>query len=178
MSIGTVVFLLLFAFIAGGVVGALLSQRVGPSSTQRKLLEEQLKQAQQELKDYQAEVTDTFAETAKRVNKLTASYKDVHDHLAQSAIKLTSPAVGQQFLETNNNEPASADSPPPAPSGDEASNPNSGPSSDPSRDLSRAADDAEATAEAEPSEQEKDVASAHTSSTDNEETKSNETEKA
>lgn len=85
-------------FCIGGLLGALISRTMFPPE-QQKQLEESLKTSRQELDQYQREVAQHFADTAKLVNGLTQSYKDVHDHLASGALKLTNPEITQQMLE-------------------------------------------------------------------------------
>jgi uncharacterized membrane-anchored protein YhcB (DUF1043 family) len=58
---------------------------------------ERLQEAEQELSSYRDDVTKHFTETSRLVNNLTQSYRDVHEHLASSAMKLTNPAISQQF---------------------------------------------------------------------------------
>lgn len=87
-----------FVFCAGALLGAIVSRTMFPPE-QQKQLEESLKTSRQELDQYQREVAQHFADTAKLVNNLTQSYKDVHDHLAGGALQLTNPEITQQMLE-------------------------------------------------------------------------------
>lgn len=85
------------AFCVGGLLGAFISRSLFPPE-QQKILEENLQASKQELDQYQREVAEHFASTAKLVQNLTRSYKEVHDHLASGALKLTSPEITQQVL--------------------------------------------------------------------------------
>lgn len=87
----------LFALIAGGVIGALLWRSIGPQQNRSRELEQRLAEAERRLGDYQSEVTDHFVETSRRVNELTRNYKEVHEYLASSAMRLTNPALGQEL---------------------------------------------------------------------------------
>jgi uncharacterized membrane-anchored protein YhcB (DUF1043 family) len=84
-------------FCLGCLLGALVSRSFFPPE-QQKQLEDSLQTSREELEQYQREVAQHFADTAKLVQNLTASYKDVHDHLAGGALKLTNPEITQQVL--------------------------------------------------------------------------------
>ena len=98
-SLGTLVITALFATLIGACVGALLYKFTGPDSPSRKM-RERAERAEEELKRYQQDVTHHFADTSKLVNNLTQSYRDVYEHLANSALKLTTPALSRQILES------------------------------------------------------------------------------
>ncbi|TQV80212.1 DUF1043 family protein [Exilibacterium tricleocarpae] len=83
----------------GCVVGALLSRSLNPREKQNRDLEQRLQQAEQRLSGYQQEVTEHFAQTSQLVNSLTQSYREVHEYLASSALKLSNPDVSRQILE-------------------------------------------------------------------------------
>ena len=89
-------------FCVGGLLGAIISRTMFPPE-QQKQLEESLNTSRQELEQYQREVAQHFADTAHLVNNLTQSYKNVHDHLAGGALKLTNPEITQQMLEAGDN---------------------------------------------------------------------------
>lgn len=90
-SLATVLIFSFFALAIGAAAGMLLSRRFGGQSN----LEQRLQQAEQQFKDYQADVTEHFEETSRRVNALTRNYKDVHEYLASSAMKLTDPQLSR-----------------------------------------------------------------------------------
>jgi uncharacterized membrane-anchored protein YhcB (DUF1043 family) len=91
------VLIALFAFVIGGLAGALLWRSLGPHQHRSRDLEQRLAEAERRLGDYQAEVTEHFVETSRRVNELTRNYRDVHEYLASSAMRLTNPAVGREM---------------------------------------------------------------------------------
>ncbi|ODS23870.1 hypothetical protein AB835_06470 [Candidatus Endobugula sertula] len=88
------------AFILGCLVGLLLTRTLSSREQKTRLLETRLQQAEESLSHYRQEVTEHFSETAKLVNNLTQSYKDVHQHLAGSALKLTDIDINHQLLST------------------------------------------------------------------------------
>ena len=97
-SVEVLIMVSAIVFCLGGLLGAIISRTMFPPE-QQKLLEENLKTSRQELDQYQHEVAQHFADTAKLVNSLTQSYKEVHDHLASGALQLTNPEITQQMLE-------------------------------------------------------------------------------
>ncbi len=71
---GTIAGIVLYYFLAGG--------RSGNHSRGR------IAELEAELKDYQNKVTDHFSTSAHLINRMTESYRDVHEHLATSANEL------------------------------------------------------------------------------------------
>jgi uncharacterized membrane-anchored protein YhcB (DUF1043 family) len=70
---------------------------LGPHQQRSRDLEKRLAEAERRLGEYQAEVSEHFVETSRRVNELTRNYKEVHEYLASSAMRLSNPAVGRQM---------------------------------------------------------------------------------
>mgnify|MGYP000011001966 FL=1 len=97
-SLSTLIITALVCGLSGCALGALLTRSSQPQQQSRDL-EQRLQQAEDKLGDYQKEVSDHFAQTSQLVNGLTQSYKDVHEYLANSALKLTDPAISQRMLE-------------------------------------------------------------------------------
>jgi uncharacterized protein len=93
----------LFSLLAGVVLGA-----IGLSYARGKFLgrdiEQRLHQAETELQHYQHEVAEHFAHTSQLVNNLTQAYRDVHEHLANGALKLATPAISKQILDAANSD--------------------------------------------------------------------------
>ncbi len=83
---------LLLAAALTGLVGIALGLLIGrrSSATNRKYrdVERKLDQVLQDKKLYEDEVVGHFSETAQLLNKLTDSYRDVHNHLATGAQSL------------------------------------------------------------------------------------------
>ena len=76
------------AFLGGMLAGALLYHLLAGSKSERGKLQSQLDDLQHDFKDYQDKVSDHFSTTAHLINKLTDSYRDVHEHMANGAEKL------------------------------------------------------------------------------------------
>ena len=76
------------AFLGGMLAGALLYHLLAGSKSERGKLQNQLDELQNDFKDYQSKVSDHFGTTAHLINKLTDSYRDVHEHMANGAENL------------------------------------------------------------------------------------------
>ncbi len=96
-TLGTVILIAVIALVIGCVAGAILGRNLNPQDQYHHELEERLQNAEDKLGDYQQEVADHFAATSQLVNNLTQSYKDVHQHLANGAFKLSDPEISQQL---------------------------------------------------------------------------------
>jgi uncharacterized membrane-anchored protein YhcB (DUF1043 family) len=83
---------LLAVGLAVGLVGVLLGwvagRRSSPGAKKHRALTLKLDQVIQDKKAYEDDVVEHFTETAKLLNNLTESYRDVHNHLAQGAASL------------------------------------------------------------------------------------------
>lgn len=102
-SLETVIMIGVIVLCAGGLLGAVISRAFIPPQKQ-KGLEASLEATREELSLYQKDVADHFGETSKLINNLTNSYKDVHDHLAKGAVRLTNAEISQQILDAGNPE--------------------------------------------------------------------------
>ncbi|MGH1439143.1 MAG: YhcB family protein [Cellvibrionaceae bacterium] len=94
----------LITFIIGCVLGATLTRVLSPQQQKARSLESKLHDSEQKLTEYQQEVTEHFAQTAKLVNTLTQSYRDVHEHLSGDALKLANVDISRQLLKDSSNE--------------------------------------------------------------------------
>ncbi len=65
-------------------------------------LEQRLHQAENNLQAYQRDVAEHFAQTSDLVNNLTQSYREVHEHLANGALRLATPAISRQIIDSAN----------------------------------------------------------------------------
>lgn len=101
MSVTTGLLLGFVALIIGAVTGAMWMKLFSPQVKINRDLQQRLHQSEEKLTRYQQEVTEHFTETSRLVNNLTKSYRDVHEYLASSAMKLTNPSVSQAFLPTS-----------------------------------------------------------------------------
>lgn len=97
-SLETMIMIAAIVFCVGALLGAIISRTLIPGNRQ-KGLEANLDATRNELNRYQTDVAEHFEHTSELVNKLTQSYKDVHQHLAKGAIQLTNAEIGQQILE-------------------------------------------------------------------------------
>ena len=66
-------------------------------------LEQRLHEAESNLQGYQRDVAEHFSQTAALVNNLTQAYREVHEHLANGALKLATPAISRQIIDSANN---------------------------------------------------------------------------
>lgn len=89
----------LLCLAAGLFIGLLLGRTLHPKEQQRKEAENKLEEAQEQLRDYQHEVTEHFAKTAKLFNDLSHSYRDVHEHLSSSAMRLANPETSRKMVD-------------------------------------------------------------------------------
>ena len=92
------IFLALVCLVIGCVVGAFIARLSMQRDSSNKELQQKLAETEKKFSDYQAQVTEHFLETSVRVNRLTHSYREVHEHLAQSASQLANPDISQQLL--------------------------------------------------------------------------------
>jgi uncharacterized membrane-anchored protein YhcB (DUF1043 family) len=65
-------------------------------------LEQRLHEAENNLQGYQRDVAEHFSQTASLVNNLTQAYREVHEHLASGALKLATPAISRQIIDSAN----------------------------------------------------------------------------
>lgn len=96
-SLSTVIIACLITLVAGGIAGYLLAGR-GANPQRNSELEQRLTDTEDKLHSYQRDVTEHFAETAELVHNLTENYRAMHEHLVNSALKLTTPEISRQLL--------------------------------------------------------------------------------
>ncbi len=78
-------------FAAGLGLGFLWGRSRTDEAQKAKSLEEELRQAQDEMNRYKEQVAAHFATTAELMEKLTADYRSVYQHLAESSEALCGP---------------------------------------------------------------------------------------
>ena len=71
--------------LAGLLLGWIAGKRFSADATKHRDLTLKLDQVMQDKKAYEDDVVEHFTETAKLLNSLTESYREVHNHLAQGA---------------------------------------------------------------------------------------------
>jgi uncharacterized membrane-anchored protein YhcB (DUF1043 family) len=76
------------ALLAGGGIGFLLSRQMSADIKKTRELERNVDRLLKQQRDYQHGVTEHFTDTAKLLNTLAESYRDVHNHLATGAASL------------------------------------------------------------------------------------------
>jgi uncharacterized membrane-anchored protein YhcB (DUF1043 family) len=82
---------------------------MSPEQQRSRDMENRLDKAESQLSDYQHQVSEHFADTSQLVNDLTQSYKNVHEYLANSALKLANPDLSRQLLEAGDGTLKSAE---------------------------------------------------------------------
>jgi uncharacterized membrane-anchored protein YhcB (DUF1043 family) len=87
----------LAAAIIGAVASYLITKRTSATQQSQKHMENQLQEMQQQQENYQHEVSEHFVETAKLLNQMTDSYRDVHKHLAKGAQLLAGDSASQSL---------------------------------------------------------------------------------
>lgn len=85
-------------FALGVVLGALFQRTFKGSSSKTKRLEQKLTEVQDSYTKYQTEVSAHFMETARKVQTLNNSYRDVHQQLAKGAQRLCNDDEAEDFL--------------------------------------------------------------------------------
>jgi len=91
-------------FLIGAAVGRLFSKKVDQGDKSVSDLEKKLEKSEQKLKRYQQEVTEHFVAVSHLTSNVAQSYKQIHEHLATSAIRLASPEVGRQLLKSGGSD--------------------------------------------------------------------------
>ncbi len=89
----TVALIAFLSVLAGLIAGAWIISKLSPSHQNRQALEKHIQKLQRQQQDYQDQVNQHFSKTAELLNQMTESYRDVHNHLANSAAELTSHGI-------------------------------------------------------------------------------------
>jgi uncharacterized membrane-anchored protein YhcB (DUF1043 family) len=87
-GLGIVLAIALVAIVAGLILGLFMGRRSSSDARRYRDVALKLDQVTQDKKSYEAEVLEHFTKTARLLNELTESYREVHNHLAQGADKL------------------------------------------------------------------------------------------
>jgi uncharacterized protein len=83
-------------FLAGAVIGAVLFKLLKSDEVRVHMLEEKMQQLGDEYARYKKDVHNHFSDTAQLVTKLTQSYQEVYQHLAQGAQELCPEHIAKQ----------------------------------------------------------------------------------
>lgn len=100
-SLSALVISSLFCLLIGGGLSAFILYTFRAQILGRDL-EQRLHQAENSLHGYQRDVAEHFAQTSELVNNLTQAYREVHEHLANGALKLATPAISRQIIDSAN----------------------------------------------------------------------------
>lgn len=92
----------LLCLLAGAGIGGLLLY-VFRGQVLGRDLEQRVHEAESALQGYQRDVAEHFSQTSQLVNNLTNAYREVHEHLADGALKLATPAISRRILDSANN---------------------------------------------------------------------------
>jgi uncharacterized protein len=101
-SLSALVITGLFALLTGAAIGAAILYMFRAKVLGQDL-EQRLHETESSLQGYQRDVAEHFAQTSQLINNLTQSYREVHEHLANGALKLATPAISRQILDSANN---------------------------------------------------------------------------
>lgn len=88
-------------FVLGIAIGVLLQRTTKGDGKKIARLQQKLTETEDRFTRYQADVTAHFMDTAKKVQTLNRSYKDVHDQLTTGARKLCESVDAEEFLPLN-----------------------------------------------------------------------------
>ena len=74
-------------FLIGAGLGHLYSRNQNRGDSSVRDLEKKLEQSERQLKRYQQEVTEHFLKVSHLTTSMSQSYRQIHEHLATSAIR-------------------------------------------------------------------------------------------
>ena len=92
-------FVLIAAFAAGCVIGAVLYGALSHGTRDARKLKSDLEKSEAEFEAYKSSVSSHFSKTSELVNDLTQDYVKVYKHLAEGAQILGDPRGGMDALE-------------------------------------------------------------------------------
>jgi len=91
-------------FLIGAGLGHLFARQNQSGDQSVRDLEKKLAQSERQLKHYQQEVTEHFLKVSHLTTSMSQSYRQIHEHLATSAIRLASPEIGRQLLKSGGSD--------------------------------------------------------------------------
>jgi uncharacterized protein len=100
-SLSTLIFTGFFFLLGGTALGAFLLHFFR-SSLYSSELEQRLHDTEIALQTYQRDVAESFSQTAPLIQNLANSYREIHEHLTSSALKLATPDISRKILESAN----------------------------------------------------------------------------
>ena len=100
MSTLTIILTAATFFLIGAGLGHLFARQNKSGDHSVRDLEKKLAHSERQLKRYQQEVTEHFLKVSHLTTSMSQSYRQIHEHLATSAIRLASPEIGRQLLKS------------------------------------------------------------------------------
>lgn len=88
------------AFAAGAIAALVFFRSTDTNADDTNDIQKKLQQSDQQLKRYQQEVSEHFITVSHLTTNIAQSYRQIHEHLASSAIRLASPEIGRQLLKS------------------------------------------------------------------------------
>ena len=104
MSTLTIIITAATFFLIGAGLGHLFARQNQSGDQSVRDLEKKLAQSERQLKRYQQEVTEHFLKVSHLTTSMSQSYRQIHEHLATSAIRLASPEIGRQLLKSGGSD--------------------------------------------------------------------------
>ena len=104
MSTLTIIITAATFFLIGAGLGHLFARQNKSGDQSVQDLEKKLAQSQLQLKRYQQEVTEHFLKVSHLTTSMSQSYRQIHEHLATSAIRLASPEIGRQLIKSGGSD--------------------------------------------------------------------------
>lgn len=95
--------------LAGALIGAVLFKMFKSDEIRVQQLESQLQQLSDEYENYKKEVHGHFSDSAILVGKLTESYREVYQHLAQGARSLCPDYIATQMTQLGSPDSVTTD---------------------------------------------------------------------
>lgn len=84
-SLSVMIAVAVITLLLGAGAGLLVGRRTGDDARRLREAERKLDEVLQEKRSYETEVVEHFSQTARMLNALTDSYREVHNHLAKGA---------------------------------------------------------------------------------------------
>ncbi|MDG1474230.1 MAG: DUF1043 family protein, partial [Porticoccaceae bacterium] len=97
---GSVLLVAVCAFVAGAILALNIFRPTNQKTSDTVELQGKLDKSNQQLKRYQQEISEHFITVSHLTANITQSYRQIHEHLASSAIRLASPEIGKQLLKS------------------------------------------------------------------------------
>ncbi|MBT4211381.1 MAG: DUF1043 family protein [Porticoccaceae bacterium] len=100
MALLTTLIIAVIAFLAGAGATFFYLRHLEDNESGTGDLQRKLEKSEQRLKRYQQEVSEHFIAVSHLTTNVAQSYRQIHEHLATSAIRLASPEIGRQLLKS------------------------------------------------------------------------------